>query len=269
MGSTTLCICYNIVSVQSSWDQSLVVFILPEIRSSPDRHSPRCHMYITSEQGQRLGQAREWARALGMGLRLELGPCWVSQDCHWACLPCFVAIYECSAISFIAASGEKSSRTSGKLHIVYCILCTASDKIGLSESVDELGRPRHVVIDAIGRSFVSQFARQFDGPSPAQSMQKCLLEVSCLSQQRGRFDQQEKQTTKRVVIAFFSHFFIFQTLKQSFLVFRMIYNNIIIRFNQLQILDSHFTLICATSASASAVDIDELYQFCVFYIIFY
>lgn len=40
----------------SSWDQSLVVFILPEIRSSPDRHSPRCHMYITREQtGTALG----------------------------------------------------------------------------------------------------------------------------------------------------------------------------------------------------------------------
>lgn len=123
MGSTRLytCRCYNIVCVywwlHSSWDQSLVVFILPEIRSSADRHSPRCHMYITRKQtGIALG--------IGMGLRLELGLCWVSQDCHLACLPCFVAIYECSAIKLIAASREKSSRTSGKLHcILYSVYC--------------------------------------------------------------------------------------------------------------------------------------------------
>lgn len=70
MGSTTLCICYNIVYVWllSSWDQSLVVFILPEIRSSPDRHSPRCHMYITGEQtGTALGIGTGMGTGTGNG----------------------------------------------------------------------------------------------------------------------------------------------------------------------------------------------------------
>lgn len=70
MGSTTLCICYNVVYVWllSSWDQSLVVFILPEIRSSPDRHSPRCHMYITSEQtGTALGIGTGMGTGTGNG----------------------------------------------------------------------------------------------------------------------------------------------------------------------------------------------------------
>lgn len=65
-----------------------------------------------------------------MGLRLELGLCWVSQDCHLACLPCFVAIYECSAISFIALQVGENRAELVENCTAYCILCTASDKIG-------------------------------------------------------------------------------------------------------------------------------------------
>lgn len=90
------------------------------------RVSSRCHMYITRKQTYR---DSAWDRALRLRLRLrvelELCCCWVSQDCHLACLPCFVAIYECRR--------DKAYRCKGKNRAELVENCTAlhtaSDKI--------------------------------------------------------------------------------------------------------------------------------------------